>query len=196
VTTSSPARRATTDRPRLDAARSTALLALLALAACAGKAAPPSVPGHDGAPAGDARLRFTPEVEFSFDSLDARPLSADSTRGQPTLIAFVTTASLPAQAQVDFLVAMAKHDADRVHYAVVALERPEDRELVEMYGKALAIPFPVAMADPQTLAGAGPFGDVRGVPVTVLLDRSGRVVWRVAGRVAKSDEVRAAMRGL
>jgi hypothetical protein len=177
-------------------APSPGLLAALALAACAARATPASVPGREGTQAGDARSRLAPEIDFSFDSLDDRPLSAESTRGQPTFIAFVTTASLPAQAQVDFLVAMAKHDADRVHYAVVALERPENRELVEMYGKALAIPFPVAMADAPTLAGAGPFGDVRGVPVTVLLDRSGRLVWRVAGRVAKSDEMRAAMRGL
>jgi len=47
-----------------------------------------------------------------------------------------------------------------------------------------------------TRAGAGPFGDVSAVPVTVLLDRAGRVVWRVEGRVAKSAEIRAAMHGL
>ncbi len=68
--------------------------------------------------------------------------------------------------------------------------------MVALYQKALSIPFPVALADAQTLAGAGAFGDVHTVPVTVLLDRAGRVAWRVDGRVAKSDEMRAAMRGL
>jgi hypothetical protein len=91
---------------------------------------------------------------------------------------------------------MAKHDAQRVNYAVVALERGENRELVELYQKALSIPFPVAIADALTLTGVGAFGDVRAVPVTVILDRLGRVAWRVDGRVAKSDELRAAMRGL
>jgi hypothetical protein len=191
VKTSSAGKRATTDP-----ARGAGALLVLALAACGGQGTRPATAAHAGPPAASSALPFTSEIDFSFDSLDARPLSAESMRGQPTLIAFVTTASLPAQAQVDFLVAMAKHDGDRVHYAVVALERPEDRELVEMYEKALGIPFPVALADAPTRAGAGPFGDVRGVPVTVLLDRDGRVVWRVAGRVAKSEEVRAAMRGL
>jgi hypothetical protein len=97
---------------------------------------------------------------------------------------------------VDFLVAMAKHDSDRVNYAVVALERGDSRELVGLYKKSLSISFPVAIADAQTLAGAGPFGDVNAVPVTVILDRTGRVVWRVDGRVAQSSELRAAMRGL
>lgn len=190
---SSPGKRATTEGGRPGAWP----LVLGLATACGGgsgqatRATPPSPPQAVDAPASSG-----PAVDFSFDSLDARPLSAEVTRGLPTWIAFVTTESLPSQAQVDFLVAMARHDADRVHYAVVALERPENRELVEMYEKALAIPFPVAMADAETLAGSGPFCDVRGIPVTVLLDRAGRVVWRAGGRVAKSEEMREAMRGL
>jgi hypothetical protein len=101
-----------------------------------------------------------------------------------------------AQAQVDFLVAMAKNDADRVSYAVIALEERQNRELVQLYEKTLAIPFPVALADEATRGGGGPFGDVTAVPVTLVLDRTGRVALRVEGRVAKSDEIRSAMRGL
>ena len=135
-------------------------------------------------------------VEFNFDSLDERAVSSEVTRGKPTIITFVTTASLPSQAQVDFLVAMAKHDGTAANYAVVALEARESRELVEVYKKALNIAFPVAMADPQTLEGRGPFGDVGAVPVTVLLDRVGRVRWRAEGRVVKSGELRGEMTGL
>jgi hypothetical protein len=135
-------------------------------------------------------------VEFEFESLDDRPINAKSTRGKPTLVTFVTTSSLSAQAQVDFLVAMAKHDADKVNYAVVALEQPEHRELVALYKKALSVTFPVAIADARTLVGGGPFGDVSAVPVTAVLDRLGRIVWRVDGRVAKSSELREALRGL
>jgi hypothetical protein len=137
-----------------------------------------------------------PVVDFAFDSIDDRPVSSESMRGKITVLVFVTTGSLLAQAQVDFLIAMAKNDSDRLNYAVVALEPRENRELVELYRKALSIPFPVAMADAETLGGAGAFHDVSAVPVTVLIDRSGRVAWRMDGRVAKSDEIRIAMRGL
>jgi hypothetical protein len=137
-----------------------------------------------------------PALPFEFDSLDDRPVSAEATRGKPTVITFVTTGSLPAQAQVDFLVAMAKHDGDHINYAIVALDPKDNRELVELYGKALHVPFPVAMADDTVRSGAGPFGDVTVVPVTVVLDRAGRVVTRVAGRVAKGEELRAALAGL
>jgi hypothetical protein len=182
-----------------------AALAILAVdAGCGGSKAALRVdpPAPEGAPGVTSGLN--PPVDFVFESLDERLVSAEATRGVPTVLAFVTTSSLSSQAQVDFLVAMAKHDIDpaaspakdRVHYAVVALESNENREMVALYQKALSIPFPVALADAQTLAGTGPFGDLSAVPVTVLLDRAGRVVWRSDGRVVKSGEMRALLRGL
>ncbi|MGA3120080.1 MAG: hypothetical protein ABSF69_04845 [Polyangiaceae bacterium] len=176
-------------RAKIEAATST--LITLCAAACA---APVASARPTTALAGSSS-RPDP-VAFAFDSLDDRLLTSDSTRGRPTVLAFVTTASLAAQAQVDFLVAMAKRDGDQIRYGVVALEPPENRELVELYVRALSIGFPVAMADLQTLAGVSAFGDVRSVPVTVVLDSVGRIVWRVDGRIARSDEIRAAMLGL
>lgn len=172
------------------AARVLGALALLAASAC----------GRSATTAGEVPGVSSPDVrtavDFDFDSLDDRAVSSAATRGQPTVIAFVDTGSLPAQAQVDYLVAMAKHDGDKVHYVAVALERGEQRELVELYRKALGVPFPMALADKSTLVGGGPFGDVTAVPVTVILDRVGRVTFRVAGRVSKPDELRAALRRL
>jgi hypothetical protein len=162
---------------------------------CAGCAGPSHHPGATEPP-GASSVPLGSPVEFAFDSLDERSVNADATRGKPTVLVFMTTSSLPAQAQVDFLIAMAKRDASRVNYAAVALEPDANREIVDLYKKALGIPFPVALANAETLAGVGPFGDVSAVPVTVLLDRAGRVVWRVEARVAKSSEIREAMHGL
>ena len=183
VKTSSSVRRATTER--------IVLFVALAAVGCAG-----AVQAAGSMSARSMDSRSGEPVPFAFDSLDERIVSADTMRGKPTLIAFVTTDSLAAQAQVDFLVAMAKKDAIAVNYVVVALGPEDTRELVELYRRALHVTFPVAMADGATLAGGGSFGDVRAVPVTILLDRDGRVVWRADGRVAKSAEMRAAMAGL
>jgi hypothetical protein len=183
VTTSSWARRATSSG-------AFAAWTLAAALGC-GKGGPPSA-----APPGAPPVSSREPVDFAFDSIDDRVVDAESTRGAITVIAFVTTENLASQAQLDFLVAMAKHDGTRVHYAAVALEPKESREIVELYRKALSIPFPVALADARTLAGDGPFGDVRTVPAVVILDRAGRVAWRTEGHVARSDELREAMRGL
>jgi hypothetical protein len=168
------------------------IVSMLVISGIACKKTAPAA-GTDWSPQAAAAVRGP--VDFEFESIDERPVSAEATRGKLTILTFVTTSNLAAQAQVDFLVAMAKNDGDRVNYAVVALERGDSRELVGLYKKALSIPFPVSIADAQTLLGAGAFGDVHAVPVTVILDSWGRVAWRVDGRVAKSSELRAVMRG-
>jgi hypothetical protein len=178
-------RKATTER------RGAALVALLCLG-CGPKApaADPVGRSHEGAQA-------APEgaVAFVYDSLDARPVTASALRGKPTVLAFVTTYDLGSQAQVNYLVAMAKHDAGKTNYVLVALEKHEERELVEVYKTNLGVTFPVALADDATIAGGGPFGDVHKIPAVVVLDRGGRVAWKKTG-IAKSDEIRAAMQGL
>jgi hypothetical protein len=135
-------------------------------------------------------------LDYSFDSLDGRPLTSAAMRGKLTVVAFVTTYDLESQAQVDYLATMAKHDGDRVNYAVVALEPAENRELVEAFRRFVADKFGVALltavGDAATIAGAGPFGDVHVVPTVVVLDRSGKVGWRKTG-LSKSDEIRIAM---
>ena len=122
-------------------------------------------------------------VDFTFDSLDDRPVSSVATRGQPTVIAFVTTGSLPAQAQVDFLAVMSQKDGDDVHYVAIALDTPDSRELVELYRKSSQAGTSSYGGWPDDATRAGrsdPFGDVTTeMPVVVVLDRLGRVVdWR------------------
>ncbi|HWL89644.1 MAG TPA: TlpA disulfide reductase family protein [Polyangiaceae bacterium] len=133
-------------------------------------------------------------VTFQYESLDERPVSSAALKGRLAVIAFITTYDMASQAQVNFLVAMAKHDGDRVAYALVALQERRDRELIEVYRTQLEVTFPVALADAETIAGGGPFGDVHTVPTVVLLDREGHVVWRNVG-LAKSDELRREMHG-
>ena len=167
--------------------------AALVIAACGGggsAAAPPGAATHPS---------LQGPIAYSFDSLDERAVSSKAMGGRPTVLAFVTSYDLESQAQVDYLATMAKHDADRVNYAIVALERPENRELVEAFRRFVADKFGVsviaAMADPATIAGGGPFGDVHVVPTVVILDRQGKIRWQRTGLV-KSDDIRAGLNGL
>ncbi len=132
-------------------------------------------------------------IDFAYDSLDARRVASSAMQGKVTVIAFVTTYDLGSQAQVNFLVAMAKHDGDKVNYALVALEQQTERELVEVYKTNLNVTFPVALADKETIGGGGPFGDVHLIPALVVLDVKGHLVWKKTG-LAKPEEIRAAMR--
>ena len=131
-------------------------------------------------------------VTYLFDSLDERPVGSVVHRGKPTILAFVTTGDIIGQAQVDFLVAMAKNDGAKVNYALVAIHPRKEIVLVEAYISALKIEFPVALGDPSVMTSSGPFGEIAAVPTIVVLDRDGKIVWKHTG-LAKSDDLRGHM---
>jgi len=167
-----------------------AVACALACAACGKKTSegPADVIGRSSEDASGA-------VEYAFDSLDSRRVNTMSMRGKPTVLVFAATWDLSSQAQIDFLVPMHKHDGDKINYVMIALQEQKDRELVEAFRAGLHVEFPVAMADKDSIAGGGPFGDVHNVPTVVVLDRKGRVAWKHVG-LARSDDIRAALKGL
>jgi hypothetical protein len=168
-----------------------AIVAIVAVVACGPKAAeaPVGVSDKPGASFPDK------PVTYAFDTLDERPVSSSAHRGKPTVLAFVTTGDIVGQAQVDYLVAMAKNDGAKVNYALIALHPRKEIVLVEAYMAALKIEFPVALGDPSVMTAAGPFGEISAVPTVIVLDHEGRIVWKHTG-LAKADELRGHMRRL
>ncbi|MCL2778431.1 MAG: TlpA family protein disulfide reductase [Polyangiaceae bacterium] len=133
---------------------------------------------------------------YAFDSLDDRPVTSETMRGKPTVVVFLTTGDLLGQAQINYLVAMARNDGDKVNYAMVALHPRKEIVIVDAYAKALNVNFPVALGDPSsTTSEAGPFGAITAVPTTIVLARDGHMVWKHTG-LAKSEDIRAHMQGL
>lgn len=156
---------------------------------CGPKAAEPAVGTSDKpGPALSDR-----PVSYAFDTLDERPVSSAAHRGKPTVLAFVTTGDIVGQAQVDYLVAMAKNDGAKVNYALIALHPRKEIVLVEAYMAALKVEFPVALGDASVMTPQGPFGEIAAVPTVVVLDREGKIAWKHTG-LAKSDELRGHMR--
>lgn len=132
-------------------------------------------------------------VTYAFDTLDERPVSSSAHRGKPTVLAFVTTGDIVGQAQVDYLVAMAKNDGAKVNYALIALHPRKEIPIVEAYTTALKVEFPVALSDASVMTPAGPFGEISAVPTIIILDPDGKIVWKHTG-LAKADELRGHMR--
>jgi len=167
-------------------------LCLLACGSKAGSGPPAGVSSNTG----DLPLPATDRpVRYAFDALDEREVSSETMRGKPTVIVFVTTGDLVGQAQVSYLVHMAKNDGGDVNYAMVAIHPRKEIVLVEAYRQTLGVTFPVALADASTITGSGPFGELPAVPAVVILDRGGRIVWKHVG-LAKNEELRSHMRGL
>jgi hypothetical protein len=133
-------------------------------------------------------------VAFDFPSLDGRSVSSAAFRGKPAVIAFVVSDTLAAQAEADVLARFAVSAGDGVTVAIVAVEPPERRELVQGFVKFFVdgarVPLRAAMADEETRSGQGPFGDVRSQTV-VVLDGAGRMRLRTPGVVLATEIARA-----
>lgn len=159
-------------------------LAVLA-ASCSHSEPAPAVPSSPAIEALGER------VSFAYRSVDEAPdVTSASMRGRPTILIFLSTFDLASQAQARFLSMVAKRHRPPIHAAAIALEPKENRELVAMFRQSLGLEYPVALGDEELIAGRGPFGDVRAVPATVVLDADGRIVARREG-LLKDDELEA-----
>jgi hypothetical protein len=177
------------------ATKTVSVVGLLFLAAaCRHKSDP--VASIGGGPVGSSRSpERAGEPSWTFESVDDRPVSSATLRGKPTVLAFVSSDDLPSQAQAGFLAAMAKNDGDKVNYVLIAIEAPAQRELVQgfqhFFESKFGVSLRTAMADADTLTGAGPFGDVTHLTVLVF-DPAGKMTWRRTG-LARVEEIRAAL---
>jgi len=120
-------------------------------------------------------------VEFAFGTTEGGELSSERTRGRATAILFVTTYDLASQLVAERLETVLHSHVPRANGGAVVIEAPKYAALADAYRAALGLSYPVAMADQLTLTGGGPFGTVSQVPTLVVLDRSGREVFRQSG---------------
>jgi hypothetical protein len=135
-------------------------------------------------------------LHFRYELADGKGvLAPELFRGRPLVIVFLTTYDLASQAQARFLSGIARRHGPSLHAAAVMLEPIENRPLVVAFRDALKLDYPVALGDASLIAGEGPFGDVRAVPSTIVLDSEGRVAWSRVG-LSKEEEIENVLRGL
>ncbi|MDC3955635.1 TlpA family protein disulfide reductase [Polyangium jinanense] len=168
-------------------ARRALLLAFLAAPVACSSTPPPDAPTQP--------LVRGPRIVFSYETLDGGALSTDTVAGRYTVIGFVATYDDSSHAQARFLSTLVRRHVPRINAGLVVLEPPHHKLLVESFAKVVDPPYPVAMADEATIAGAGPFQGLHHVPSVVILDPQGREVFRNLG-LATADALDAALRAL
>jgi hypothetical protein len=131
-------------------------------------------------------------ISFGYPTLDGQMLSTSSIAGRYTVLSFITTYDHFSHAQARFLSTVINKHVPRINAGLIVLEPPQNKVLVEAFVKVVAPPYPVAMADEATIRGEGPFLDLHEVPSTVILDPSGREVWRHKG-LASNDMIDLAL---
>lgn len=142
-------------------------------------------------PVGAAPSRRATPRFFDYVALDGSRLGTEGTRGRVTVLVFVTTYDMGSQIVVRELADVFRRHRPRINAGVIVLEPPRNAPLAEAFAAAMELPFPLALADPATLEGRGPFGDVAAVPTTVVLDRTGAERFRSEAVVSAAALERA-----
>ena len=115
--------------------------------------------------------------------------------GRTTIVLFLTTYDTASQIAATRLNTEIHQLRRKVNAIGVVLEPPNHALLVGVFHDSLHLSYPLLMPDPTTLSGHGPFGAIEVVPTWVILDRSGREIWRNAG-VNAIPELRAILQRL
>jgi hypothetical protein len=126
-------------------------------------------------------------VLFSYIAVDGSSLDSQGTRGRATVVLFFTSYDMASQMLARRLEELRRQHTPRINVIGVALEAPKYDLLVSAFGESLGLGYPLVMADRGTLSGRGPFGEVRGVPTVVVLNRQGREVWRRQGAPSNAE---------
>jgi hypothetical protein len=144
-----------------------------------------------GAASAHTRTRGEAAV-FAFVDVKGRAFSSDTTRGRATVVLFLTTYDIASQQAARQVEELLHRREPRFNAGAIVLEAPKYATLVEAFGEALGLSYPLALADWGIRQGGGPFGAISSVPTVVVLDREGRIVWRYSG-LPTVDRLRAAL---
>ena len=122
-----------------------------------------------------------------FATPDGVPYTSNEAMGRTTVVLFLTTYDTASQIAATRLNVEIHQLKRRINALGVALEPPNHALLVGVFHDSLHLSYPLLMPDPSTLAGHGPFGAIDVVPTWVILDGSGRQIWRGVGVSAMAE---------
>jgi len=119
---------------------------------------------------------------FTIPDLDGKTWSLDEHRGKVVLVNFFATWCPPCQSETpDLVAAAAEYGPKGLVVVGVSLDRG-DAEIVRQFARQYKIPYPVLMPP----SSAPVTQNITSIPVTILLDRQGRVAANTVGAVSAS----------
>jgi peroxiredoxin len=121
--------------------------------------------------------------DFAMPDLDGKTWNLDDHRGKIVIVNFWATWCPPCRHETPDLVAVANRYADKGVDAVgVSLDKgdPED---IRKFASEQKIPYPVVRPQADTPFVSG----IRSIPVTLLIDRQGRIARTYNGMVSKDE---------
>ena len=117
---------------------------------------------------------------FALPTVDGPPLGLASLRGKVVIVTFFATWCFPCVAEVEPLKHLAARHPHDLAIVAVGMDL-EGSQVLKPYRDAMTIPYAVLVADADTREGHSPFGPIRELPSTFIIDPQGHVQSAFAG---------------
>ncbi|MGE5243602.1 MAG: TlpA family protein disulfide reductase [Betaproteobacteria bacterium] len=126
---------------------------------------------------GAGAMTGKPAPAFSLRDLSGRPLDLASYRGRVVLLDFWATWCVPCREEIPHFVALQKKYGSK-GLAIIGISMDDEEGPVRDFYRKYGMNYPVAMGDAKL---AERYGGILGLPVAFLIDRTGRIAWRLDG---------------
>ena len=126
-------------------------------------------------------------------SVDGGEVDVASYRGRVVVLHVFATWAATAHGDVDQLSKLFRERSREVEIIGIALD--QERRFIRPWRTAVNAPYVVVLATEDVRLGHSPLGEIREVPATFVLDRTGRIVARIA-RPLLPDELDPIVRKL
>jgi thiol-disulfide isomerase/thioredoxin len=129
---------------------------------------------------------------LEFQSVDGAPIKMASWRGRPLLLNFWATWCGPCRAEIPALVDLQQQYGDQLVVLGVSIDDPLNK--LKPYATEMHMNYPVLVGkDRQDVQDA--YGPLWGIPVSVFVDREGKV-WKRHSGIASKDQFEREIKAL
>jgi peroxiredoxin len=129
------------------------------------------------APAVGRAGELRPAPEFSLSDLAGKKLRLSDYRGHVVLLDFWATWCDPCKREIPHFVEMQNRYGPQ-GLQVIGISMDDDEKLAREFQKQFKMNYPVAIGSTEL---ADQYGGILGLPITFVIDRSGRIVSRHVG---------------
>jgi thiol-disulfide isomerase/thioredoxin len=125
--------------------------------------------------------------DFQLLDLEGKAASLSDNRGKPTLINFWATWCGPCQNELPHFEKAYQSHRNQINFMMVNATMTEpDQKAVQQYVKQKGYTFPVYLDTDETSISFDRY-HIPGIPVTIAVDRQGRVIRKMIGEVSKQQ---------